>query len=257
MAAKFDFPTAAGYAANKPCPSINRSFVASGLGIVPRLENGSFVEDLSPFPHDRLDGGDAPAAVVERRIAAVRLALQSGSASSVLGSLLEGYRDYLLLVANRELAGGLHQKAAPSDIVQETMIEAFRGFVAFTGTSEAELLGWLRQILVNNLTDAARRYQGTAKRDVLREQYFSDSRADLAHQLVDPQPTPMSALLENESTEQLFLAMSRLPDHYRRVIVLRNLELLTFPQVGEQLRITEAAAYKLWLRAIKRLSKEV
>jgi RNA polymerase sigma-70 factor, ECF subfamily len=215
------------------------------------------VENLPLLPHERHDCCDSSAAGVEGQIVAVRRALQNGDANSALGRLLDGYRDYLLLVANRELAGALHQKVAPSDIVQETMIEACRGFAGFAGTSEAELLGWLRQILVNNLADAARRFQRTAKRDVLREQHFSDSHADLAHQLIDPQPTPMSALLENESTELLFLALSRLPEHYRRVILLRNLELLSFPQIGEQLRITSDAAYKLWLRAIKCLSKEV
>lgn len=215
------------------------------------------MDDLSPLPHDQHGAGASPAAGAERRIAAVRLALQSGSANSILGRLLDGYRDYLLLVANRELANGLHQKVAPSDIVQETMIEACQGFAGFTGISEAELLSWLRQILVNNLADTARRFHGTAKRDVFREQQFSDSQGDLAHQLIDPQPTPMSTLLANESAERLFLAMSQLPDHYQRVIVLRNLELLTFPQIGEQLQITSDAAHKLWLRAIKRLSKVV
>jgi RNA polymerase sigma-70 factor (ECF subfamily) len=44
-----------------------------------------------------------------------------------------------------------------------------------------------------------------------------------------------------------------LPDDYRDVIVLRNLEGLTFPQVAERMARSQDSVEKLWLRALARL----
>ena len=93
----------------------------------------------------------------------------STTQNSKVGHLLENFRDYLELLASRELSAGLRPKIAPSDIVQETMIEAFRQFPSFEGQSERDLLAWLRKMLVNNVADAARRFRGASKRDVRRE----------------------------------------------------------------------------------------
>ena len=59
-------------------------------------------------------------------------------------------------------------KGGASDLVQETFLEAQRDFPRFQGTSEAELLGWLRQMLLNNVANFTRHYRIT-KREVGRE----------------------------------------------------------------------------------------
>src|SRR5262245_20956863 len=74
--------------------------------------------------------------------------------SEALGQLLEGCRQYLLLVANQQLDPGLRDKLGPSDLVQETFLDAQQDFRHFHGHTEPELLAWLRRILLNNLADA-------------------------------------------------------------------------------------------------------
>src|SRR5262249_21485567 len=76
-----------------------------------------------------------------------------------LGRLLEACRDYLLLVANKELDPQLQPKGGASDLVQQTFLEAQRDFARFAGNSEEELLAWLRRLLLNNLGDFTRRYR--------------------------------------------------------------------------------------------------
>ena len=49
-----------------------------------------------------------------------------GGSREALGEALESCRAYLLLVANRELDDDLQAKGAPSDLVQETFLEAQR-----------------------------------------------------------------------------------------------------------------------------------
>src|SRR5579862_5709972 len=78
-----------------------------------------------------------------------------------LGLLLDRCRHYLLVVARGAIDEPLHAKAGSSDLVQETFVQAQRNFVRFTGTTETELLAWLRGILLNNAADLSRRFQET------------------------------------------------------------------------------------------------
>src|SRR5579864_9421780 len=86
-----------------------------------------------------------------------------------LGQLLEGYRRYLVLLARLQIERNLQGKADPSDLVQETFLEAHRDFAQFRGTTEAELLGWLRRMLASNLANLVRRYKTTKGRNVRLE----------------------------------------------------------------------------------------
>src|SRR5437773_1138804 len=73
-----------------------------------------------------------------------------------LERLLESYRNYLRLLARTGIDASLRGQADPSDLVQETMMKACRCFGQFCGATEAELAGWLRQILARNLADLVR-----------------------------------------------------------------------------------------------------
>src|SRR5215470_14764130 len=91
-----------------------------------------------------------------------------GSKSS-LGSLLEQYRNYLVVLAATQIEKRLQPRVSPSDVVQETMLRAHKNFAQFRGTTEPELLAWLRQILVNNLARFVEQHVLAARRDVRRE----------------------------------------------------------------------------------------
>src|SRR4051812_43409404 len=68
-----------------------------------------------------------------------------------LGRLLTLYRNYLTILATTQLDARLRRRISPSDLVQEAMLGAYRDFLKFRGSSERELLAWLRQILINCL----------------------------------------------------------------------------------------------------------
>src|SRR5687768_12175311 len=73
-----------------------------------------------------------------------------------LDQLLDSYRNYLRLLAATTLHRSVQSKADPSDFVQDALHKATRRFDQFRGTTEAELAGWLRQILARTITDWVR-----------------------------------------------------------------------------------------------------
>jgi RNA polymerase sigma-70 factor (ECF subfamily) len=186
---------------------------------------------------------------LERSIVAAR----DGSFAA-LGHLLDHYRDYLLHVASRELASDLVPKIAPSDLVQETFMQAAAAFPRFAGKTEAELRAWLRRILLNSIHDAAR-FCSAQKRDwELEVPLASAAAGNLADELSSPLPTPSEAFLNEESARAVSLALSQLKDADRAVIEMRSFQGLQFAEIGARLGISTDAARKLWGRAVDRLA---
>jgi RNA polymerase sigma-70 factor (ECF subfamily) len=182
-------------------------------------------------------------------------AARAGS-TEALGQVLEDCRHYLLLVANEGLESDLRAKAGASDLVQDTFLEAQQAFVRFQGTSERDLLAWLRQILLHNLANFRRRYRQTEQRQVVRE--VSLDAADRLRGLLQADASsPSSQAIRHEEAEALRQAIERLPEHYREVILLRHREQCPFEEIGRRLGRSPDAARMLWWRAFERLAEEL
>ncbi len=171
--------------------------------------------------------------------------------TSAMGNLLQQYRDYLLAIAQREVDPAVRNKIAPSDIVQESMLTAHENFHQFVGGSEGEIQAWLRQILINDVYQAGRRFRAQ-KRAVDRERpmVFSSS---LERGIADAENTPGTEALVIEETQRLKSAMAQLGEEHQRVIRLRNWQDLSFAEIGEQMGRSPDAARKLWARAVMTL----
>jgi RNA polymerase sigma-70 factor (ECF subfamily) len=177
-------------------------------------------------------------------------AARAGSPEA-LGQVLEACRGYLLLIAQQELDPDLRAKGGASDLVQETVLHALRGFDGFRGQTEAELLAWLRQQLLHNLADFTRCYRGTAKRQVGREIVLSGGGpgANIA--------SPSGQAIAHEQAAAVQQILAQLPDDYRRVLVLRYQEQQSFEEIGRLLGRSANAARKLWRRALEQMQREL
>lgn len=168
--------------------------------------------------------------------------------------LLEKYRDYLLLIANKEMPVEIQGKVAPSDIVQETLLGAWQELDIFRGAVEEEFLGWLRRILLNKITDQTRKFTRTAKRQIGRELELDCSATRDPHTQAAPQQeTPSSRAMLAEEIQNLEKALSRLSDFHRQLIQWRNYERLSFKEIAARLDCTPDTARKSWARAIELL----
>jgi RNA polymerase sigma-70 factor (ECF subfamily) len=175
-----------------------------------------------------------------------------------LGRMLQACRRYLLWIARRELDTDLQPKAGPSDIVQDTLLEAQRDFGRFRGKSEAELLAWLRQLLLHNLQNLSRSYR-TRKRQLDQEMSLQAAggpgHADGG--FVASSPSPTQSLLDKEEFEMVRQAIARLSDDHRQVLALWQEQELTFEEIGQRMNRSTNAARMLWVRAIEQLQKEL
>ncbi|MCA9186238.1 MAG: sigma-70 family RNA polymerase sigma factor [Pirellulaceae bacterium] len=177
-----------------------------------------------------------------------------------LGALLELYRNYLSLLADSHLDPKLRARVSPSDLVQETMLEAHRDIRQFRGESELEFLGWLRQILVNNLAQVVEKHVLAVKRDVRREVSLEGLRTaveqstiHLGQVLAGREEPPHAEMERRERAVILADLLTSLPPHYREVLMMRNLQGLRFDEVARKLNRTVPATKMLWMRAIKQL----
>jgi RNA polymerase sigma-70 factor (ECF subfamily) len=128
----------------------------------------------------------------------------------------------------------------------------------FRGQSEAELTAWLRQMLLNKLTDYQRRYYGAGKRLIKREVPLDAGDSGL-----DPLPpgrsqsSPSAVAMRREVGDLVETAVATLPEDYQRVLRLRYQEERSFEEIGQMMGRTPNAARKLWLRAIERLQVQL
>jgi RNA polymerase sigma-70 factor (subfamily 1) len=168
----------------------------------------------------------------------------------------EAHRAYLQQIAARELGDDLRAKVSASDVVQETFLEAQRDMTQFRGRGDGELRAWLRGILLHNLRNLERRYRATDRRRIGRERSLDDSAASPPEPAAD-QTSPSMAVAREEFHEALRRALSRLPEHYRRVIELRVRGRRTYEEIGQEVGLSAEATRKVWARALALLHSDL
>ena len=198
--------------------------------------------------------------VTDRQVLELLKQAKAGDRES-LGALFKSFAAYLTLLARLQLDGRLLGKIDPADLVQETFLRAQEAFGQFRGTSERELMGWLRQILASRLAKQLRRYCDTEQRNVGLERAL-DANLDrssfaLDRALVASGSTPSQAASRREQALILADALAQLSADYREVIILHHLQGLTFAQTAARMQRSEDAVEKLWVRSLVALRRQL
>jgi RNA polymerase sigma-70 factor, ECF subfamily len=143
-----------------------------------------------------------------------------------------------------------------SDLVQQSLLDAYRGMEQFRGQSDPEWAAWLRRILACNLADALRA-QHRAKRDNDREQSLESaleqSSARMESLVAAQQSSPSERAGRNEQLAALADALATLPEGSREAIVLHYLQGWSLDRIGLQLQRTPSAVAGLLKRGLKQL----
>jgi RNA polymerase sigma-70 factor (ECF subfamily) len=168
---------------------------------------------------------------------------------------LDGFREYLRLLARLQLCANLAGKIDLSGVVQQTLLEAYQARDGFP-LDAAQQAAWLRRALANNLTDEIRRLRSRGKERVEEqslEQALEASSARLEAWLAREESTPGRKAVRREQLSRLAEALLQLPEDQRRAVELHHLQGMSLADVGQQLGRSREAVAGLVFRGLKKL----
>jgi RNA polymerase sigma-70 factor (ECF subfamily) len=174
-------------------------------------------------------------------------------------SLIERYKDRLRRMVTLRLHPRLQGRLDPSDVLQDTYLEASRQLSDYLRNPVLPFFLWLRQLAGNRLFKLHRRHLTAQARNAGREVSLQKggfpvaSSAALAAQLLGPECRPSEAAVRAELKLRLQEALNVMDPLDREALVLRHFEQLTTAEAARVLEISEAAAGKRYLRAVVRL----
>jgi RNA polymerase sigma-70 factor (ECF subfamily) len=173
-----------------------------------------------------------------------------------IGQDLERFRSYLRVLARMHLDPRLQGKLDPSDLVQQTFLQAHQALAQFRGQTDAQLAAWLRQILARNLAHALRDF-GRARRDVALEQSLhaavESSSVRLEAWLAAEQASPSAQAEHQEEVLRLADALETLPEAQRQAVVLHYWQQQTVTEIAAQMGRTPSAVAGLLKRGLRQL----
>ncbi len=170
---------------------------------------------------------------------------------------LEPYVPLLHLLADQVcLDPRLSRRFDPSDLVQEALLKAHANRNAFQGTTEAEWVKWLREVLASTLIDQVRKARAR-KRDVALEQslqqFLAESTARLESFCVSRLASPSQVAEQRELFALVSQAIEQLPAGQREAVVLRDLMQEPVAEIARRLQRTPKSVAGLLLRGRRRL----
>jgi RNA polymerase sigma-70 factor (ECF subfamily) len=173
---------------------------------------------------------------------------------------LERFRSYLCLLARLGLDAETRAKVDPSDVVQQTLLEAHRSRDLCRGSTVPQQAAWLRRILLQNIVDMQRGLR-RAKRDVGRERSLEaaleNSSTRLQCWLAAEQPSPSDLASREERVLRLAEALLSLPEAQQEALLLRYCQGLTLVEIGQQLGLKRNAVARLLQRGITTLRESL
>jgi RNA polymerase sigma-70 factor (ECF subfamily) len=133
------------------------------------------------------------------------------------------------------------------DVVQETFLQAYCKLESFR--SESRFYTWLYRIAFNLSVNARRR-----KRPALAADHYEGAQGVEA---ADHGPGPEEPLAQAERSQQVLEAIQRLPDEFRQVLVLRELEGFCYETIAEVLALPIGTVRSRLHRARQQLKDEL
>ena len=145
----------------------------------------------------------------------------------------------------------LRNRAEAEDVVQETYLRGFAAIASFHGQSS--LSTWLTRIAIN---EALGRKRQAGRRAAFLEQNAVAVLDTYREKLMgSPDPTPEADMLRKELAKALEHAVAQLPDLFRTVFVLRQIEGLSVAETADLLEIAEETVKTRFHRARLRLQR--
>ncbi len=140
------------------------------------------------------------------------------------------------------------------DVSQEVFLKLYHSIGSFKGDSSFS--SWLYRIAKNCALDHLRRQK---RHQSLSLDAEDDDGNRFILQLPDTNPAgdPEHRLLQSERKDMLYDALNELCDEHREILLLRDIEGLTYDQIGERLQLESGTVKSRLFRAREALRKKL
>jgi len=173
---------------------------------------------------------------------------------AALTKMFEEHRSRLLIMLQSRIDPAMGARVSAEDILHETFFLARRRWHQFAASGMTPY-SWLYRLAMDSLIEVWRR-QNCDGRDPHREIPWPDrSSAQQALRLIDSATTPSEALAREELRLRVQEVLSQLKPIDREVLWMRHFDQLSFADLALLLHISENAAMKRYVRALRRLEK--
>jgi RNA polymerase sigma-70 factor (ECF subfamily) len=176
-----------------------------------------------------------------------------------LNAIFERHRERLRRMVVMRLDRRLQARLDASDVIQDGYVDVVTRLEEYLRNPRLPLFLWLRLVVGERLMKLHRQHLGTQMRDaglevsLYRGALPAASSAALAAQLLGKHTSPTQAATRAERMLRLQEALNTLDPMDREVLSLRHFEELSLAETAQVLEITESAAAKRYIRALKRL----
>lgn len=172
-----------------------------------------------------------------------------------LGELFERYRDGLRHAVAMRLDRQVRARIDPSDVVQETLLDAYRRLDDYLARRPMSLGLWLRKTAHERLLKLQEKHFA-GRRSVRREALLPDRTSlDLVRRLLSRGESPSQEVVSHECVRQVREALAQLPQAERDILLMRYMEKLSNVAIGYVLDLSPAAVSKRHGRALLQLDK--
>ena len=177
-----------------------------------------------------------------------------GGDHAAFDQLFELHRKSLKKLVSLRMDARLQTRLDPSDIVQETQMVAFRRFRDYLKRRPMPFRLWIRKTAQQQVCDAQRTHIERRRRSVLREEAgLSRSSRLVARGLLSAHSSPHEKLQRREQERRVAAAVAELSDADREIVVMRNVEGLSFEEIAPILDMQPAAIRQRYGRALIKL----
>ena len=146
----------------------------------------------------------------------------------------------------------VNDREEAADLAQEAFLKAWRGLPSFQGDSS--FATWVYRLTTNLCIDFLRRRK---RRQGVEPAFSLDDPDDGWAEPADLSQDPQRHLERKELHRALERAMAALPDHYRQVIVMRELSQLSYQEIGQALDLDPGTVKSRIARARQALQKRL
>jgi RNA polymerase sigma-70 factor (ECF subfamily) len=172
-----------------------------------------------------------------------------GGSEQALNSLFEQCGERLLSLIRLRMGPKLRSRMESEDLLNATLLRAFRSFDSLEARNTPALMAWLGRIAESEIRDQADRLNAQ-RRDAAKEVALDTGMGELAARL----RSQTSRLVLSESRAKLERAIGQLPDEYREIVLLRHYEELGYKEIGACLGKSPDACRMLLARAMTALT---